>query len=95
MSPDIIKTPPRKSTALFASIAIALAQALGHAPEPLVVTVAMASVAAFLTPIGHHGNLLVYGLGPLQFHGLCGSRHTLTVICALIVVLLAPLPWPG
>jgi len=41
MSPDIIKTPPRKSTALFAPIAIALAQALGYAPEPFVVTVAM------------------------------------------------------
>jgi di/tricarboxylate transporter len=26
-----------------------------------VVTVAMAAVAAFLTPIGHHGNLFVYG----------------------------------
>jgi hypothetical protein len=54
MSPDIIKTPPRKSTALFAPIAIALAQIVGHAPELFVVTVAMASVVAFLTPIGHH-----------------------------------------
>ena len=51
------------TTALFAPVAVALAQALGRPPEPYVVTVAMASVVAFLTPIGHHGNLLVYGPG--------------------------------
>ncbi len=55
------------TTALFAPIAIALAQALGRAPEPFVVTVAMSSVVAFLTPIGHHGNLLVYGPGRYNF----------------------------
>jgi hypothetical protein len=95
MSPDIIKTPPRKSTALFAPIAIALAQALGHSPEPFGVTVAMASVVAFLTPIGHHGNLLVYGAGRYNFMDFVRVCTPLTVICALIVVLLAPLLWPG
>ena len=45
----------------FAPFAASLARALGRPPEPCVVTVAMASVLAFLTPIGHHGNLLVYG----------------------------------
>jgi di/tricarboxylate transporter len=40
-------------------VAIALAQGLGQAPEAYVVTVAMASVATFLTPIGHHGNQLI------------------------------------
>ena len=46
------------ASALFAPVAVALAQPLGRVPEPYVV---MASVAAFLTPIGHHGNRLVYG----------------------------------
>jgi di/tricarboxylate transporter len=83
------------TTALFAPIAIALAQALGHAPEPFVVTVAMASVVAFLTPIGHHGNLLVYGPGRYNFMDFVRVGTPSTVICALIVVLLAPLLWPG
>jgi di/tricarboxylate transporter len=83
------------TTALFAPIAIALAHALGHAPEPFVVTVAMASVVAFLTPIGHHGNLLVYGPGRYNFMDFVKVGTPLTVICALIVVLLAPLLWPG
>jgi di/tricarboxylate transporter len=83
------------TTALFAPVAIALAQALGRAPEPFVVTVAMASVVAFLTPIGHHGNLLVYGPGRYNFMDFVKVGTPLTVLCALIVVLLAPLLWPG
>jgi len=81
------------TTALFAPVAVALAQALGRAPEPYVVTVAMASVIAFLTPIGHHGNLLVYGPGRYKFSDFVKVGTPLTVICALIVVVLAPLIW--
>jgi di/tricarboxylate transporter len=83
------------TTALFAPIAVALAQALGRPPEPFVVIVAMASVVAFLTPIGHHGNLLVYGPGRYRFADFVKVGTPLTVICALIVVLLAPLIWQG
>lgn len=83
------------TTALFAPVAVALAQALGRAPEPYVVTVAMASVVAFLTPIGHHGNLLVYGPGRYKFSDFVKTGTPLTVICALIVVFLAPLIWRG
>jgi len=83
------------TTALFAPVAVALAQALGKPPEPFVVTVAMASVVAFLTPIGHHGNLLIYGPGRYRFSDFVKVGTPLTVICALIVALLAPLIWNG
>ena len=83
------------TTALFAPIAVALARGLGHAPEPYVVTVAMAAVGAFLTPIGHHGNLLVYGPGGYRFGDFVRVGTPLTVVVALIVVVLAPLLWPG
>ncbi len=83
------------TTALFAPVAVALAQALGRAPEAFVVTVAMASVVAFLTPIGHHGNLLVYGPGRYKFGDFVKVGTPLTVICALIVALLAQLIWRG
>jgi di/tricarboxylate transporter len=53
----------------------------------------MASVVAFLTPIGHHGNLLVYGRGRYNFADFAKVGTPLTVICALLVVLLAPLIW--
>jgi di/tricarboxylate transporter len=81
------------TTALFAPVAVALASALGRPPEPYVVTVAMASVIAFLTPIGHHGNLLVYGPGRYKFSDFVKVGTPLTVISALIVVLIAPLIW--
>jgi len=81
------------TTALFAPVAVALAQALGRRPEPYVITVAMASVVAFLTPIGHHGNLLVYGPGRYKFSDFVKVGTPLTVICAVLVVLLAPLIW--
>ncbi len=83
------------TTALFAPVAIALAQALGRPPEPYVVTVAMASVVAFLTPIGHHGNLLIYGPGRYKFSDFVKVGTPLTAICAIVVVVLAPLIWRG
>ena len=81
------------TTAIFAPVALALGQALGHAPEPYVVTVAMAAVAAFLTPIGHHGNLLVYGPGRYQFADFVRTGTPLTLLVSIAVALLAPLVW--
>jgi di/tricarboxylate transporter len=82
------------TTALFAPVALALAQALGHAPEAYVVTVAMASIAAFLTPIGHHGNLLVYGPGRYQFGDFVKVGTPLTILAAVIVCVMAMMLWP-
>jgi di/tricarboxylate transporter len=83
------------TTAVFAPVAVALAQALGRAPEPYVVTVAMASVVAFLTPIGHHGNLLVYGPGRYKFGDFVKVGAPLTVLAAFVVVMLTPIIWRG
>ena len=81
------------TTALFAPIAIALANGLGVPPEPLVVTVAMAAVTSFFTPIGHHGNLLIYGPGGYQFSDFLRVGIPLTLIVAVIVTILAPAIW--
>ena len=81
------------TTAVFAPVAVALARALGQSPEPYVVTVAMAAVAAFLTPIGHHGNLLIYGPGRYQFSDFVRAGTPLTILVGVIVALLAPLIW--
>ncbi|MFY9570651.1 MAG: SLC13 family permease, partial [Blastocatellia bacterium] len=83
------------TTALFAPVALALAQALGRAPEPYVVTVAMAAVTSFLTPIGHHGNLLVYGPGRYKFMDFVRVGTPLTVLVAVVVTFVALLIWPG
>lgn len=83
------------TTALFAPIAIALAKGLNLPPEPLVVTVAMASVTSFFTPIGHHGNLLIYGPGGYEFSDFLRVGVPLTLIVAAIVTVLAPILWAG
>src|SRR4030095_569724 len=83
------------TTALFAPVALALAQGLGRAPEPFVVTVAMSAVTSFLTPVGHHGNLLVYGPGRYQFVDFVKVGTPLTVLVALVVTSVALMIWPG
>jgi di/tricarboxylate transporter len=83
------------TTAIFAPVAVSLAQALGHPPEPYVVTVAMAAVAAFLTPIGHHGNLLVYGPGDYRFRDFVIVGAPLTFLVGLVVVTLTQMLWPS
>ncbi len=83
------------TTALVAPLAVALAQGLGHPPEAYVVTVAMASVTAFLTPMAHHGNLVIYGPGGFRFWDFARAGLPLTALVALTVATIAPLLWPG
>lgn len=78
------------TTALMAPVALALAQTLGYPPEAFVVTVAMSAVASFLTPIGHHGNLLIYGPGGYQFRDFILVGTPLTLLIAILVTLMAP-----
>ncbi len=83
------------TTAVFGPVAVALAQVVGHAPEPYVVTVAMSAVTAFLTPIGHHGNLLVYSPGNYRFMDFVKVGTPLTVLIAFMVVLISLAVWPS
>jgi di/tricarboxylate transporter len=55
----------------------------------------MAAVTSFFTPIGHHGNLLIYGPGRYQFSDFLKVGIPLTLVVAVIVIFLAPLLWPG
>jgi di/tricarboxylate transporter len=82
------------TTALLAPIAIALARGLNLSPEPFVITVAMAAVASFFTPIGHHGNLLIYGPGRYQFSDFLRVGIPLTFLVGIIVSIMAPMLWP-
>jgi di/tricarboxylate transporter len=83
------------TTAVFAPVAAALARGLGHRPEPYVVTVAMAAIISFLTPLGHHGNLLVYGPGGYRFLDFVRVGTPLTAVAAVVVVFLSQILWPG
>jgi di/tricarboxylate transporter len=83
------------TTALFAPVAIAFAGALGQAPEPYAITVGVAAVTSFLTPVGHHGNLLVYGPGGYQFTDFIRAGAPLTLLIAVVVVVMVQIIWPS
>jgi di/tricarboxylate transporter len=72
------------TTVLLGPIAIEVAQSIGMPATPFVVCTALGAVAAFLTPIGHHGNLLILGPGQYRFNDFLRIGLPLTVLIALV-----------
>jgi di/tricarboxylate transporter len=83
------------TTVLLGPIAIALAQSFGMPPTPFVVCSALGAVVAFLTPIGHHGNLLILGPGQYRFGDFLRIGLPLTALIALVSAWLARWLWLG
>ncbi|UPH72850.1 SLC13 family permease [Abyssibius alkaniclasticus] len=75
-------------------IAIALAQAIGVDPRPLVVAVMIAASASFATPIGYQTNTLVYGPGGYKFTDFMRIGIPLNLSLGVLTSLLIPLFWP-
>ena len=83
------------TTALLGPVAIALAQVLDLPPTPFVVCTALGAVVAFLTPIGHHGNLLILGPGQYRFGDFLRIGLPLTLLIALVSAWMARWLWLG
>ena len=83
------------TTVLLGPIAISLAQSLGLPPTPFVVCTALGAVVAFLTPIGHHGNLLILGPGQYRFGDFLRIGLPLTVLIGLVSAWMARWLWLG
>ncbi len=81
------------TTVLLGPIAIALAEALGLSPTPFVVCTALGAVVAFITPIGHHGNLLILGPGRYRFADFIRIGLPLTVLTACVSAWMARWLW--
>ncbi len=79
---------------IMAPIAIALAQAVGVDPRPLVVAVMIAASACFATPIGYQTNMLVYGPGGYRFTDFMRIGIPLNLSLGVVVCLTIPLIWP-
>ncbi len=82
------------TTILLGPIALGMAGLLHISAPAMVFSVAMGAVAAFLTPIGHHGNLLVYEPGNYRFTDFVRVGTPLTLILGMAVAWLAPMVWP-
>jgi di/tricarboxylate transporter len=83
------------TTILLGPVALGMSALLGISAPAMVFSVAMGAVVAFLTPIGHHGNLLVYEPGAYRFVDFVRVGTPLTVLLGLAVAFLAPIVWPG
>ncbi|MGN7727093.1 SLC13 family permease [Luteimonas sp. 22616] len=83
------------TTVLLGPIAVALAESLGLPSTPFVVCTALGAVVAFLTPIGHHGNLLILGPGQYRFSDFIKIGAPLTVLLALVCAWMTRWLWLG
>ncbi len=83
------------TTVLLGPIAVELAQSLGLSPTPFVVCTALGAVVSFLTPIGHHGNLLILGPGQYRFADFLRIGLPLTAMIALVSAWMSRWLWLG
>ncbi len=81
------------TTVLLAPIAVAFAKGASISHTAAVVTVTMGAVASFLTPIGHHGNLLILSPGGYKFSDFLKIGLPLTIILSIITCYLSLTVW--
>lgn len=80
------------STALILGpVALGVATAAAIPPEPLLIAVALGASIDFLTPIGHHNNMIVMGLAGYRFGEFlkAGWPVTAAVVAAAVLALSA------
>ena len=82
------------TAALLVPIAIAFSEQVAISPIAAAVTVTTGAVAAFLTPIGHHGSLLVLRAGNYRFHDFLLLGLPLTVLIGLVTAWITPRLFP-
>jgi len=79
---------------VMAPIAVGIAERLGTASDPFLMTVAVGASCAFLTPIGHQNNALIMGPGGYEFGDYWRMGLPLEVLIVLVSVPMILLVWP-
>ncbi len=79
---------------LLAPIALNTANDLGMSPYALMMTVALAASASFLSPVSHPANVLIMGPGGYRFTDYIRVGLPLTVVVLVVTLLVLPLFWP-
>ena len=82
------------SCALLAPIGLHIAAGLGANPQAILMTIGIASSAAFVTPIGTPPNTLVLGPGGLKFIDYVKTGIPLLIITYIGCLLIIPRVWP-
>ncbi len=79
---------------LMASIGISVAEGLGVSMDPFLVGVAVGGACAFLTPIGHESNVLVFEVGGFEFTDYWRLGLPLELLITAVTVPLLLAIWP-
>ena len=75
-------------------IAMAAASEMGVSPRPVLMSTAVASAAAFLTPIATPVNLMVMGPGGYRFGDYWKLGLPLLFLFFVVATFLVPVFWP-
>jgi len=79
---------------LVAPLALQMAAATGISPHAVMMIVAISGSTAFLTPIGHQANVLVYNTGGYRFFDFIRVGGPLTLIILVASLIIVPIVWP-
>lgn len=79
---------------IMAPIALNMAHHFSVNPDTFLMTVAVAASSSFLTPIGHHNNVLIMGPGGYDFRDYWRLGLPLEILITLIAVPMILMVWP-
>lgn len=79
---------------LMAPIAINTAVDLGVSPYTLMMVVAIAASAAFMSPVAHPANILIMSPGGYRVNDFVRIGLPLTVVVMIIALIIVPIFWP-
>ena len=75
-------------------ISVAAATELGVSPQPVLMSVAVAAAASFLTPVATPTNLMVMGPGGYQFGDYWKLGLPMMLWFFVVATFLVPVVWP-
>jgi len=61
---------------------------------PFVITIMVAALASYATPIGYQTNLMGYGPGGYRFIDYIRIGVPITILVGILNVVIVPLVWP-
>jgi di/tricarboxylate transporter len=79
---------------IMAPIAINTAVDLNLSPYALMMVIAIAASAAFMSPVGHPANVLVMGPGGYRFSDYLKAGIPLTLVVLIVTLIVVPIFWP-
>jgi di/tricarboxylate transporter len=86
--------PTAALVVLMAPIVLSTSSNMGIPPHALMMGIAMAASASFMTPISHPANILVMGPGGYRFVDYLKVGVPLTLVVFAVILLVLPHLWP-